>query len=599
MADLTLLKQMKNELLDFILKEELIDEQSTERPIGSGAYGTITKIKYCGTLCAAKEIHPILLCKGSQESLMVKKFCTEIHVLSKIRHPNFVSFIGVHIKKNSPSPVLVMELMHTSLAYCLEQCEEGNQKFPLSMKLFILLDIARALVYLHSREPPILHRDLTASNVLLTSDMKAKLADFGVAKIKDTRVSKMTQCPGNAVYMPPEALQQNPQYGTEIDVYSYGVLGFHVFSEKWPLHRADSDTQRCFVDSIGEGACLKETLVKCIDHNPKKRLKASEVLNDVENVIKQRNTQEVDFLRTCEVAQSSTESLKEMSTHIADLTTKANDREKHIQKLESSEQNNNLIMQRLRCDNEENKSTIKFLQQDKSALIKETEILRRTIGDQESIIQELSSNKCAQDHIDRLQHLIEAEHQACQPCQKCAVLEKEKKDFSDLFESVQAQVSNLLLQIKTKDEQLLIKKRELESKDKEIEQLVENVKLMDAEVESTKSLNSSLNSRHMERSLSNESETASLINSMKIEQSEKSIELLQTIKDLKKQLSENDDKHKAIQDRYRKMLQDLLVAHKVCFENIYKSAIILYTIISVCRVFYLPVHHVQSLAATV
>ena len=597
MADLTLRKQMKEERLDFILKEELIDEQSTERPIGSGAYGTITKIKYCGTLCAAKEIHP-LLCKSSQESLLVENFWTEIHVLRKIRHPNFVSFIGVRIKKNSPFPVLVMELMHTSLARCLKQCEKDNQKFPLSMKLFILLDIARALVYLHSREPPILHRDLTANNVLLTSDMKAKLADFGVAKIMDTDVSQMTQCPGNAVYMPPEALQQNPQYGTEIDVYSYGVLGFHVFSGKWPLHRADSDIQRCFVDLIGEGVCLKETLVKCIDHNPKKRLKASEVLNNVEKVIKERKTKEIDFLRTCEVAQSSTKSLKEMSTHIADLTTKANDREKHIQKLESSEQNNNLIMQRLRCDNKENKSTIKFLQQDNSALMKETEILRRTIGDQESIIQELSSNKCAQDHIDRLQHLIEAEHQACQPCQQCAVLEKEKKDFSDLVASVQAQVSNLLLQIKTKDEQLLIKKRELESKDEEIEQLVDKVKLMDAEVKSTKSLNSSLNSRHMERSLSNESETASLINSMKIEQSEKSIELLETIKDLKKQLSENDDKHKAIQDRYRKMLQDLLVVHKVCFENIYKSAIILYTIISVCRVFYVPVRHVQSLAAS-
>ena len=349
------------------------------------------------------------------------------------------------------------------------------------------------------------------------------------------------------------------------------ILGFHIFSEKWPLFQgAGSDTQRCFVGLIGEGVCLKETLLKCIDHNPKKRFKASEILKNIERVIMEHEIEEVDFLKTYNVTQISTKSLKEMSTHIADLTTDLNHRMKHIQKLESSEQNNNLVMQRLRCENEENKSTIKFLQEDKSILRKEIEILRTAIGNQEDNIQELSGDTCAQDHIDRLQHLIEAEHQACQPCQQCTVLEKENKDLSDLVTSVQAQETNLLLQIKTKDEQLVIKKREVESKEEEIKQLKEKVELMNTEVESTKSLNSSLNSRHMERSLSNESDTASLINSMKIEQSEKSIELLETIKHLKKQLSENDDKHKAKHDRYRKMLQDLLIPHKVCVEIIYK-----------------------------
>ena len=232
----------------------------------------------------------------------------------------------------------------------------------------------------------------------------------------------------------------------------------------------------------------------------------------------------------------------------------------------------------MRCDDEENKSAIKFLQQDKSALLKEIEILRTAVGDQESIIQELSSDKCAQDHIDHLQHLIEAEHQACQPCQQCEVLEKEKKDFSELVASLQAQAPNLSSQIKTKDEQLQIKKMELQSKDEEIKHLVEKVKLMEAEVKSTKSLNSSLNSRHMERSVSNESDTASLINSMKIEQSKKFIELLETIKGLKKQLSENDDKHKAIQDQYRKCFKICLFRTKYVWR-LFISVIILHTVI--------------------
>ena len=168
-----------------------------------------------------------------------------------------------------------MELLHTSVAQCLEQYKYDQQKFPLSTKLFILRDVASALVYLHSQTPPIVHRDLTANNVLLTSNMRAKLGDLGVAKIIDPNLSKLsgTQCPGTLAYMPPEALMEHPIYGTELDVYSFGVLGFHIYSCKWPLHRGTlkddnsplSDTERCHADSIGEGLCLAKTFENCLD----------------------------------------------------------------------------------------------------------------------------------------------------------------------------------------------------------------------------------------------------------------------------------------------------------------------------------------------
>ena len=143
MADLTLLQQFKKELIPYILKERLVDEENSEK-IGNGSYGTITKIKYCGIPCAAKEIHPIFLSEllegireGNPESLMVERFCAEIKMLSEIRHPNFVRFIGVHIRENSPFPILVMELMHTSLDQCLKRCEADKQKFTLAMKLSV------------------------------------------------------------------------------------------------------------------------------------------------------------------------------------------------------------------------------------------------------------------------------------------------------------------------------------------------------------------------------------------------------------------------------------------------------------------------------
>ena len=587
MASVIFLQQFKKGLIPYMLDGKLINENHSEN-IGNGAYGTITKIKYCGTQCAAKEIHSALLPellagvsnvehdealskvvfhKGDPESLIVEKFCAEIKILSEIRHPNFVQFIGVYFRETSPFPVLVMELMRTSLACCLTQCGADRQRFPLSIKLFILQDVARALVYLHSQEPPILHRDLTANNVLLTSSMKAKVADLGMAKIMTIGMSKLTQCPGNVVYMPPEALKEHPSYGIEIDVYSYGVLGFHTFSGKWPNHQGSgSDSERCFVNLIGEGVCLKGMLEKCINHDPEKRLKASEILTDVETVIEELKIEEGDYLETYYVAQRNTELVTEMSERVAGLSRSLKSKEKHIQKLESDEQilNSSMVLERLRCDDEEKSSTIKLLEEKTIILYQELKTLRKAVEHQEINIEELSNNKITEDHIDSLKCLIDAEHETCQPCQYCSEMEKEKKDLSDLVTSIQAQVDNLSSQIKTKDNQLLIKKKEVESKDKEIEQLNENFELINVEIESIKSLNS----RYMEKNLSTDSDEASLIESMRIEQSEKNIKLLETVKDLEKQLSKNDDKHRLIQDRYRKMLQDLCIPHKVRVPNL-------------------------------
>ena len=564
MASFTFLRQFKIELIPYMLDGKLINENHSEK-IGNGAYGTITKIKYCETQCAAREIHLALL-RGllagvsNVESLIFEKFCAEIKILSEIRHPNFVQFIGVYFKETSPFPVLVMELMCTSLALCLSQCGADRQRFPLSIKLFILQDVATALVYLHSQEPPILHRDLSANNVLLTSNMRAKVADLGVAKILNVDVTKLTKCPGSVVYMPPEALKDNPSYGIEIDIYSYGVLGFHTFSEKWPNHHGSgSDRERCFVDLIGEGVCLKGTLEKCINRDAKKRLKASEILIDIEKVIQELGIKEGNFVETCYIAEKNTKLVKEMNKRVSYLSSNLKDKEECIQKLESSEKNNNVVIQQLRCGNEAKRSAIKLLEEKAVALNQEIKILRTTIEHQESNIEELSSDKSTQDHINSLQHLINVERESCQPCQHCSTLEKEKKDLLDLITSVQAQAANLSSQVKTKDEQLLLKQKEFESKEKEIELLDEKLSLVDTEIESTKSLSS----RYMERSLSTESDSASLINSMKIKQSKKNIELLETIKDLKKQLSEYDGKYKAMQVQYRKMLQDLLIPHKV------------------------------------
>jgi len=96
-----------------------------------------------------------------------------------------------------------MECLVTSLDELLEH----NPDIPLSLKRSILADVSRGLVYLHSRNPPVIHRDLSARNVLLNSAMVAKITDLGNARIVNFQPGQLartlSRIPGTMVYMPP------------------------------------------------------------------------------------------------------------------------------------------------------------------------------------------------------------------------------------------------------------------------------------------------------------------------------------------------------------------------------------------------------------
>ncbi len=132
----------------------------------------------------------------------------ECVTLSKLKHPNIVQFIGVHYGRQGKSDLtLIMECVSTDLYHFLER----KKNIPLSIKLSILRDVSFGLVYLHEHNPPIIHRDLTARNILVTSECQAKIADLGVAKIVNLKAQlahSHTSVPGQMYYMPPEALRE-------------------------------------------------------------------------------------------------------------------------------------------------------------------------------------------------------------------------------------------------------------------------------------------------------------------------------------------------------------------------------------------------------
>ena len=91
-------------------------------------------------------------------------------VMAEMRHPHVVQFLGLCFLEGSTLPVLVMEKLDSSLDDLLE----STPGLPLTLKQSVLVDIVQGLLYLHTRVPPIVHRDLTARNILLTSSLVAK-----------------------------------------------------------------------------------------------------------------------------------------------------------------------------------------------------------------------------------------------------------------------------------------------------------------------------------------------------------------------------------------------------------------------------------------
>ena len=225
-----------NEDFPKALRDCVIDNIIIGKQIGRGANGRILEAKWEGIVVAVKEIHSIFMNEVSDREFQSFKrsFLRECEQSSRLRHPNIVRFFGIYHPPGTRVPSLVMERLHCSLTSLLED----NPVVPIGTKLSIIKDVALGLRYLHTCNPPIIHRDLSSNNVLLSKGMEGKIGDLGTARLVDPRrQSRMTQAPGTAHFMPPEALAEdvtNIRYGKELDVFSFGCVMLHTLSHQWP-----------------------------------------------------------------------------------------------------------------------------------------------------------------------------------------------------------------------------------------------------------------------------------------------------------------------------------------------------------------------------
>ena len=261
-----------------------------DKRLGQGAYGRVYKAMYDDLPCAAKVLHPTLV--DSQ----VKRFESECEILSKIKHPNVVLYLGLRTDPETRQPVLLMELLDESLTRMLRQ---SQNPLPYHVQVNISHDISLALAYLHSHN--IIHRDLSSNNILISAKQIAKVTDFGISRITDHLDSgRLTECPGTKHYMPPEALTDQPSYTALLDIFSLGVIIIQVLTRLFPnpLPKTKSLTHCSLLQSHGRYQVvvpelerrrehinsiyphnhpLLEISLKCIQDDPKERPHASDL----------------------------------------------------------------------------------------------------------------------------------------------------------------------------------------------------------------------------------------------------------------------------------------------------------------------------------
>ncbi|KAJ3707703.1 hypothetical protein LUZ61_011408 [Rhynchospora tenuis] len=164
----------------------------------------------------------------------VKELLAEAASLMRVHHKNLVSLMGYCIDENCMA--LVYEYMQGGNLH--DKLKDNDRPLTWKQRLRIASESAQGLEYLHKAcNPPLIHRDVKTSNILLTENLEAKLADFGLSRVfnNDTVVTHVsTRVVGTPGYLDPEYYLSN-QLSTKSDVFSFGVVLLELITGRRPV----------------------------------------------------------------------------------------------------------------------------------------------------------------------------------------------------------------------------------------------------------------------------------------------------------------------------------------------------------------------------
>ena len=267
-ANTTLQQQVQQlqEQSHWVVRREEIE--MSEEILGKGGWGEVKVATFRGLRVAAKCLHEVILSPYN-----ISVFTREMEIAARVRHPNLLQFIGA---TRVGTPIILSELMPTTLR---KELETGPLPYP--AVLTISQDIACGLNYLHFFKPdPILHRDVSTANVLLTHGQcswRAKVSDYGSANLQPMIGSTVN--PGNPVYSAPEAGVPR-DHSPAMDVYSYGVVLIEMMICRIP----EVAQRQLHINSIRRPS-FKDLIERCLKENRRERPTMSEIIRDFNETI--------------------------------------------------------------------------------------------------------------------------------------------------------------------------------------------------------------------------------------------------------------------------------------------------------------------------
>ncbi|XP_072994562.1 calmodulin-binding receptor-like cytoplasmic kinase 2 isoform X2 [Typha latifolia] len=223
--------------------------------IGQGGFGTV----YKGTLDDGKLVAVKRAKKTMHDSHVSVEFKSEIKIMGRVEHLNLVKFYG-YLEDGDEKIIVVEYVPNGTLREHLDGFH-GNY-LDLGARIDIAIDVAHAVTYLHMyADHPIIHRDIKASNILLTETLRAKVADFGFARANESGVTIVsTQVKGTAGYLDPEYLKTY-QLTEKSDVFSFGVLLVELISARRPIEPKrklkDRITAKWAIEKFTQGSAIE------------------------------------------------------------------------------------------------------------------------------------------------------------------------------------------------------------------------------------------------------------------------------------------------------------------------------------------------------
>ncbi|KAG1696232.1 hypothetical protein DVH05_018778 [Phytophthora capsici] len=214
--------------------------------IGRGSMGDVIKARYFGTIVVCKRMRREHIVESSIDrnrnrtrnsyngESALASFRDEIELMSCLRHPNIVQFIGASWD-NASNLCIVMEYLENGDMHSVLHSGLGKNFTWADPLLKMAVDVVQGMLYLHSQERPVVHRDLKSVNILCSATFGCKVGDFGLSRRYKKGVDALTTLVGTPFWLAPEIIRSE-RYGPEADVYSFGIVLTELETRRTPYH---------------------------------------------------------------------------------------------------------------------------------------------------------------------------------------------------------------------------------------------------------------------------------------------------------------------------------------------------------------------------